>query len=244
MLKIGSIVFAMAASASCLAQEAALPAASASLPQTATNESQPVAANECCRLVDGTPVAIEVLEPLNSSLLKRGDKFKLRLAEPVLIDGQTVLTADVEGMGEVIHAEKSRGGGKAGELLIAARYLDHRGLQIRLRGLKMGGSGKDNTGAALATSFALGPFAHFVHGREIVIPAGTLAQAKIAGDIALPPIEQVHAAAMPGHASSPASDAIPNPSIPQAGGSAAPATTPETATPQQPVVETTQEPKE
>lgn len=180
MLKWGYVLLALAASPCCVAQEAA-PAT-----ETATPAQSHDASIACCRIADGTAVTIEILDPLNSALLKRGDKFRLRLAEPVLAEGKPVLAAGVEGMGEIVHAEKSRSGGKAGELLIAARYLETSGTQVPLRGLKLGGRGKDNTNAAMATAFAVGPFALFVRGREIVIPAGTLAQAKIAQELRLP----------------------------------------------------------
>lgn len=180
MLKFGYVLLALAASPCCVAQEAAPATETATLAQSQDTGSA------CCRVADGTAVTIEILEPLNSALLKRGDKFRLRLAEPVLVEGKPVLASGVEGVGEIVHAEKSRSGGKAGELLIAARYLETSGTQVPLRGLKVGGRGKDNTNAAMATAFAVGPFALFVRGREIVIPAGTLAQAKIAQELHLP----------------------------------------------------------
>ncbi len=179
MLRIGSFVLTMAVSFMCLAQETAeADVVAAPAVEIVELTTEPI----CCRVVDGTLVTVEILDPL-SSLHKRGDKFRLRLSEPLIVDGQTLLASGLEGVGEIVHAEKSRGGGKAGELLIAARYLDRSGEHIPLRGLKLGGSGKDNTAAAMAVSVALGPLAHFVRGREIEIPAGTQAQAKIAGSL-------------------------------------------------------------
>ena len=127
------------------------------------------------------------MESLDSSRVLRGDKFRIRLAEPLFVDGNIVLDSGIEGVGEIVHAEKSRSGGKGGELLIAARYLDRNSTRVNLRGLKLGGKGKDSTAAALAVALALGPVALFVHGREIIIPAGTLAQAKIAQEMELAP---------------------------------------------------------
>lgn len=138
------------------------------------------------QLANGTVVEIEIAEPLSSRSNKRGDKFQLTLAAPVVSNGQLVLPAGTSGTGEIVHADRSRGGGKPGELLLAARYLDLAGQRIPLRGFKLGAAGKDNTALALGTSFALGPFAHFIHGQEIEIPAGTKANAKLAADVALP----------------------------------------------------------
>lgn len=191
MFKIGCFVLAfLAAPGSAWAQE----------PRIVNNEATPVAPTldpatisaigACCRVAEGTLVALEIMEPLDSSRVLRGDKFRIRLAEPLSVDGNIVLDPGTEGVGEIVHAEKSRSGGKGGELLIAARYLDHNGMHVNLRGLKLGGKGKDSTGAALAVALALGPVALFVHGREILIPAGTLAQAKIAQEMELAPAMQ------------------------------------------------------
>lgn len=180
MFKAWYLALALAASQNGYSQETA--------PSTATSNESPhevattVTPSSTCCLRDGTPVTLEILDPLDSSLLKRGDKFRIRLAEPAMAGGDIVIPAGTEGMGEVVHAEKSRAGGKAGELLIAARHLDHQGNLVRLRGLKLGGTGKDNTAAAIAVAIAAGPFALFVQGREIIIPAGTHAQAKVAQD--------------------------------------------------------------
>ena len=183
MLKWGYVLLTLAASPCCVAQEAALSVRD-DAPEIATPAQSHIAI-ACCRITDGTAVTIEILEPLSSALVKRGDKFRLRLADPISVEGKPVLASGVEGVGEIVHAEKSRSGGKPGELLIAARYLDYAGTQVPLRGLKLGGRGKDNTNAAIATAFAVGPLALFVRGREIVIPAGTLAQAKVAKDLQL-----------------------------------------------------------
>jgi hypothetical protein len=50
--------------------------------------------------------------------------------------------------------------------------------------MKLAARGKDNVNASLATSFVAGPFALFVHGSEIEVPAGTHALAKLAQDLA------------------------------------------------------------
>ncbi|RYZ72344.1 MAG: hypothetical protein EOP91_08375 [Lysobacteraceae bacterium] len=239
MLKLGSIVYAMAACACCLAQEPASPTATAAdLPQAAVAATPP-SAGDCCLIVDGTPVTLEILDLLNSAALKRGDKFRIRLATPVLVDDPIMLAAGLEGVGEVVHAERSRSGGKAGELLLAARYLDHEGRQLRLRGLKLGGSGKDNAGAALATSLVVGPFALFVRGGEIEVPAGTLVQARIADDTTLPLARQ-----SPVDPATPDSSTHTDFSTHTESGHPPAAVMAEAATPQQPSVETIQQPKE
>ena len=141
----------------------------------------------CCTLANGTLLDIELGEPISSKRQKRGDKFTLRLAAPVTLDGHTVLPAGTPGVGEIIHAAPSGGGGKPGELLLAARYLELDGRQIPLRGFRIGAAGTSRTNAAMGASIAIGPFAQFIHGREVEIPAGTHASAKLAADTVVAP---------------------------------------------------------
>lgn len=155
-------------------------------PATAVAPADPGAA-ACCRVAAGTVVALEILDPLNSSQRKRGDKFALRVVTPFVADGRELIPAGTTGIGEVVHAAAARGGGAPGELLIAARSLDVRGQSVPLRGLKLGVTGIDNSGMALGVSFAAGPFALFIRGREIEIPALTRVEAKVASEITLVP---------------------------------------------------------
>lgn len=134
----------------------------------------------CCELPEGTPVRLEILDPISSARAKRGDAFRVRVQEDVGIEGIVVLPAGTEGVGEIVHAEPSRGGGKPGELILAARRLQLGDPEVRLRGLKLGGAGKDTSGVALGVAVGIGPFAHFIHGKEIEIPALTTGTAKLA----------------------------------------------------------------
>lgn len=149
----------------------------------------------CCTLPAGTLVDLEVVDVLNSSRQRRGDRFALRVIVPVLVDGHTLVPAGTAGVGEVVHAAAARGGGAAGELLIAARTLDVGGRTVALRGLTLGRTGQNNASLALGASVAIGPFAMFIRGREIEIPASTEVQAKVATETTLPPAPSTTSAA-------------------------------------------------
>lgn len=142
----------------------------------------------CCVLPSGTPVQLEILDLLNSAARKRGDTFGLRVIDDVRIDGTVVIPAGTLGRGEIVHAAAARGGGAPGELLVAARTLDLNGQTVRLRGLRLGATGIDNSGKALGLSLAVGAFAMFVRGHEIEIPASTRVEAKIADALTLAPM--------------------------------------------------------
>jgi hypothetical protein len=161
----------------CSAQEASLPATAATTETSITAAPAPAA---CCELPEGTPLVLEILDPISSARAKRGDAFRLRVRDDVSMEGVVVLPAGTEGVGEIVHAEPSRGGGKPGELILAARRLQLNDRELKLRGFKLGGAGKDTSGVALGVAVGIGPFAHFIHGKEIEIPALTTGIAKLA----------------------------------------------------------------
>jgi hypothetical protein len=127
-----------------------------------------------------TPVDIEILTALNSKTSKMGEFFDIRLAEPVILDGKIVIPAGAVGKGEVIHAAKARAAGKAGELILAARYIEDRGQKIRLRSFKFGEStGISNRDRALIAGALIAvPMTLLISGGNVNVPAGTRAQAK------------------------------------------------------------------
>lgn len=157
---------------------------------SAVADSQPDA-HACCTLADGTPVVLELLDPISSARSRRGEKFRLKLQESVMVDGAIVLPAGTEGIGEIVHAERSRGGGKPGELILAARHLQVGDRIVKLRGFKLGGSGRDTSHVAIGAAVAIGPFAQFIHGKEIEIPARASGSAKLAEPVQLPAAPEV-----------------------------------------------------
>lgn len=100
----------------------------------------------------------------------------------------TLVPAGTPGRGQVVHSAKSSWGGKAGELILGARYLEHDGERILLRGMKLGGVGGNNEGLAFGASVAGGvaamPLIFALNGKNAHFPAGIYATAKLA--VALP----------------------------------------------------------
>jgi hypothetical protein len=133
----------------------------------------------CCDAVADTLVELETTEAISSRDRKPGDSFGLRLHAPLIVDGSVVIPAGTMGIGQIVHAERARGGGKPGELILAARYLQLDDRQVRLHGMKLFAVGGDHSKTALAVAMAVGVFGQFVHGGEVEIPAGTLANAKL-----------------------------------------------------------------
>jgi len=151
----------------------------------------------CCKVPARTPIEIELLDTMNSKANHNGDRFAFRLAAPLTIDGHVVIPAGTPGVGEVVHAERARFGGRAGELILAARYLDHGGSRIALRTLRFGPQhGRDSSAtinslnlAAAATVPALAMLGYLIAGGEVNVPAGTRASAQIAAELTLAPAQ-------------------------------------------------------
>lgn len=195
-------VVAATATPTVAAPAPSLPSAAPVADATSVGDASSVsAAGAALRIALDTVLIVETEQLLSSRTLKRGDKFALRLAEPLLIDGVQVLPAGLSGMGEVVHAERSRTGGKAGELILAARYLEYQRQRIALRGFRIGASGSDRTVGSLAVAMAVGVVGILVRGGEIEIPAQTRGQARVNQDTELSaPI--IAAAVMPAPAAS------------------------------------------
>jgi len=140
------------------------------------------------RLAAGAQIEVELVDTLGSSTNKLGDRFKIRLVEPVSSQGQTVIAPGAMGEGEVIDVARAGMGGKQGKLIISARYLDLNGRRVRVRGMTFMTSGKSRVD--LATGVLLIPYvgltAGFIKGGEIEIPAGARATVRLAEDLDLP----------------------------------------------------------
>lgn len=137
------------------------------------------------RIPAATVIDIEIAEPLSSKTARIDATFPIRVAMPVVVDGRELIPAGTRGMGQVIHAAKSGGGGKAGELLLAARYIEINGVRVPLRRFRMGASGAQKADEAFAVGFVV-PFGQLlVKGKEIEFPAGMRANAIVAAETEL-----------------------------------------------------------
>lgn len=143
-----------------------------------------------------TVITVKIGATLDSKLSVSGQTFPITLAEPITVDGQQLIPAGVTGLGEVVHAKKT-GVGVGGELVLAARYLDFNGQQIKLRSMQVGGKGKDNQALTFAVGATVGLPALFIRGKHIEVPEGSLATAKIAAQVVLPQPQAAVAPAAP-----------------------------------------------
>jgi hypothetical protein len=126
-------------------------------------------------------VYLEMVDSVSSATSKPGDLFKLRVAMPVQSGDTVLIPVDTAAVGLVVHAAKAGAGGKAGELIVVARYLDLPQGQVKLRS-SFGAVGASRVGTSLGVALLAGPFAMMIKGKQVVLPAGTSLSARLALD--------------------------------------------------------------
>ena len=133
-----------------------------------------------------TLLTLQLDRALASDLSKPGERFPISLSEPLLRDGAVILPAGLTGEGEVIHAAKAGWGGKAGELIINARFLTCGGQRVPIGKLRFFAPGENRVGQAFAASMVLTPAMFFISGGNAALPLGAKIQARVTADVTLP----------------------------------------------------------
>ena len=159
--------------------------------QAIAQDSPPVAPAPSPFLPAKTPLILAFADEVSSKTALKNGEVRFVLAEDLRIGDVLVIPKDTPAIGEVVHVQKSGFGGRGGELILAARYIQIGDQRIALRSLKpLAGpfAGKNNSDAALAVSMIpyAGLVSLFITGGEIVIPAGTRASVLVATDTPLP----------------------------------------------------------
>jgi hypothetical protein len=177
------------------------PTAAAGAPPVADAKAEPAttppatvpapapAAPVVLRLPAGTELSVELVDALSSKTSTLSQRFAIRLAKPISADGVEVVPAGAAGEGEVIDVGKAGFSGKAGKLIVSARFLELNGKRVRVRGLTLakGGESRVNDGVALGiTAGAAGAVVGMlIKGGDIEMPTGTAGSVRLAEDVEL-----------------------------------------------------------
>ena len=138
------------------------------------------------RLAADTPVSVELVDAVSSKDRTRGDKFAIRLAAPIVVDGATVAAAGALGEGEVVYAQRGGAGGSPGKLVLAARYIDLGGVRVRLKAFNLAAGGESEFREMQVAAELIGPAVLFINGHNVLYPVGTRARAKVTEDVYVP----------------------------------------------------------
>lgn len=118
-----------------------------------------------------TPVHLMVLNEVTTKEHGAGHRFKLRVQEPVLLDGKTVIPVGATAWGEVLTAERSGNIGKSGKVSARLLYVETGGVRIPVAG-ETSSKGKSGTAETVMGVLGLGVFGLFAKGNNAKIKAG------------------------------------------------------------------------
>jgi hypothetical protein len=168
-----------APSATPVVPEATAPTAADAFLQDVAIACPPGATRTIFPLVPNTLFELETVDAVSSKTNLTGNYFDLRLREPLRYGTVELVPAGTPVRGQITHASENRFGGMAGELILAARYVQLPQGRIHLRA-SIGASGKDRKGGATVTRALFGIVGGFIQGDNKELPAGTPLSARLA----------------------------------------------------------------
>lgn len=134
----------------------------------------------------GTEVPLRLSEELTTKgkQLRVGQRFHLETAEPVVVNGVTVIPAGSPAMGEITDVRNKGMWGKSGHLAGRVLFVTVNGRQIRMSGAF---DDKGVTGTAgVVGAIALVPVAGFLMtGTSAKVPAGSIVKSFVDEDVPL-----------------------------------------------------------
>lgn len=131
-----------------------------------------------------TPVRLMVLNEVSTKDHEPGHRFRLRVDQPVLVDGLERIPVGATAWGEVLEVKKSGNLGKSGKLSARLLYLDLDGQEILLDG-ETDSQGKSGKGETILGVLGAGVFGLFAKGNNAKLKAGEKMMAFIAEDVVL-----------------------------------------------------------
>lgn len=122
----------------------------------------------------GTPVRLMFLTEINSRKAIKGNRFKLRVDEPVFLNGRIAVPVGATAWGEIVSFDTNGAVGKGGKLGIRILYLDLPSGRLPLHGDAAQRGGGNGAGVAMAVIgfgllglFTAGDSARFKAGDSI-----------------------------------------------------------------------------
>jgi hypothetical protein len=173
-------------------------AAQAAVPQAVIQPPAPIAVQPTNNAVlrVGTEVPLRLSQELTTKgkKLRVGHRFNLQTAEPVVVNGVTVIPVGSPAVGEILEVRNKGMWGKSGHLGARILYVTVNGRQIRLSGAFDDKGVAGGVGAAAVSALVFLPAGFFMTGTSAMVPAGAIIKAFVDEDVPL---------AMPATASAP-----------------------------------------
>lgn len=151
----------------------------------------------------GTEVPLRTLEELTTKekVLKVGQRFRMEVAEAVLVNGVVVIPVGSPAVGEITDVRNKGMWGKSGKLNARILYVTVNGRQIRLSGAFDDKGIAGGTGAVAASAIIFAPAGFFMTGTSARVAINTPVKGFVDEDV---PLAMAASAPMPLAVSAPA----------------------------------------
>lgn len=138
-------------------------------------------------LRSGTEVPLRLSEELTTKgkKLRVGQRFRLETAEPVIVQGVTVIPSGSPAVGEITDVRNKGMWGKSGHLGARVLYVTVNGRQIRLSGAFDDKGKAGGIGAVAVSAIIFAPAGFFMTGTSAHVPMGTIVKGFVDEDVAL-----------------------------------------------------------
>ena len=123
--------------------------------------------------IKGTPVRLMVLNEVNSRQARAGERFKLRVDAPVMIDNVVVIPVGATACGEVIAAHGTSAAGGRGRLSARLLFVDTPSGRVELSGT-LGQEGKSNSSGVVLGLIGFGLPGLLTKGGNATFKAGDI----------------------------------------------------------------------
>jgi hypothetical protein len=135
----------------------------------------------------GTEVPFRLQEELTTQgkKLRVGQRFRLEVAEPVIVQGVTVIPAGTPATGEVTEVKNKGMWGKSGHLSARILYATVNGRQVRMTGAFDDKGKAGGVGAAAVSALVFLPAGFFMTGTSARIPLGAPVKGFVDEDVPL-----------------------------------------------------------
>ena len=135
----------------------------------------------------GTPVPLRLSEELTTKgkKLRVGQRFRMEVSEPVLVQGVTVIPAGSPAIGEITDVRNKGMWGKSGHLGARVLYTTVNGRQIRLSGAFDDKGVAGGVGAVAVSALVFLPAGFFMTGTSAHVPVGSAVKGFVDEDVVL-----------------------------------------------------------
>ena len=171
-LKVSLLASLLAAPLTLLPLAPAAAQVAAPIPDQATPVTPPQAPEGKVILTERAEIRVRLKAELKSGRNKKDEEVPFEVAQDVFGPGRTLLiAAGTPAYGKVTDSKRRGMFGKPGKLGFTCDYvLAPDGTHIPLRSDPLGGRGKNNQTAAIATTLFLTVFGAFVNGKDVTVP--------------------------------------------------------------------------